>query len=44
MVNFRRRLFPERRYRLPLRWLFWLLWAGLLLFLFWVIRVLLANK
>ncbi|MEO0025853.1 MAG: hypothetical protein ABIK54_03740 [candidate division WOR-3 bacterium] len=32
MLRFRRRLFPERRYLFPLRWLFWLLWGGLWFF------------
>ncbi|MGB9742859.1 MAG: hypothetical protein ACP5JB_05650 [candidate division WOR-3 bacterium] len=39
MINFHRRLFPERRYRLPRQWTIWLLWAGLLFLLFWIIRV-----
>ncbi|MGQ9708188.1 MAG: hypothetical protein ACUVUR_04870 [bacterium] len=43
MVNFKRRLFPERHYRLPLRRILWLLWAGLLFFLIWVIKVLTAK-
>ncbi|MEO0053393.1 MAG: hypothetical protein ABIK22_04470 [candidate division WOR-3 bacterium] len=38
MLRFRRRLFPERRYSIPFRWLFWLLWGGLLVFLFWILR------
>jgi len=43
MVNFKRRLFPERHYRLPWRWIFYALWAGLLFLLIWIIRVL-GNK
>ena len=31
MIQFKRRFFPERRYRLPLRWILWV--AIVLLFL-----------
>jgi len=31
VIQFRRRFFPERRYRLPLRWILWV--AIVLLFL-----------
>jgi hypothetical protein len=33
VTKFRRRLFPERRYRLPLKWVLLGLMAGLLLLL-----------
>ncbi|MCR4424093.1 MAG: hypothetical protein WHU95_07335 [candidate division WOR-3 bacterium] len=39
MIRFGRRLFPERQYRLPLRWIFWALWVGIIIFLFWVLKV-----
>ncbi|MEO0079389.1 MAG: hypothetical protein ABIK44_01765 [candidate division WOR-3 bacterium] len=29
MVQFRQRLFPERKYRLPLRWVLWVGIVGL---------------
>jgi hypothetical protein len=38
MVHFRRRFFPERRYRLPLRWVFLALAAGLLVLVMLVFR------
>jgi hypothetical protein len=31
VIHFKRRFFPERRYRLPMRWLLWGLVALLLL-------------
>jgi hypothetical protein len=31
MIQFKRRFFPERRYRLPMRWLIWGLVAVLFL-------------
>ena len=41
MVQFRRRFFPERRYRLPLRWVFLVLAAGLVVLILWVMKSLL---
>jgi len=41
MVRFRRRFFPERRYRLPLRWVFLALAAGLVVLVLWVMKNLL---
>ncbi|MBM3314317.1 hypothetical protein FJY71_00545 [candidate division WOR-3 bacterium] len=41
MVDFRRRLFPERRYRLPLRWVLLVLAAGLMVLVVWAGRRLL---
>jgi hypothetical protein len=41
MIEFRRRFFPERRYRLPLRWVLLVLAAGLMGLLVWVGRRLL---
>lgn len=38
MVRFRRRFFPERRYRLPLKWVLLAVMAGLLALVFWVLR------
>jgi len=38
MVQFRRRFFPERRYRLPLRWVLLALAAGLIALVVWVMR------
>lgn len=38
MVQFRRRFFPERRYCLPLRWVFLTLAAGLLALIVAVVR------
>jgi len=39
-VKFDRKLFPERRYRLPLRWLMWLGMVVLLLAVFLLARML----
>jgi len=41
MVRFERRFFPARRYRLPLRWVFLALAAGLLVMVIFVFRKLL---
>jgi hypothetical protein len=30
VIQFKRRFFPERRYRLPMRWLIWALGRGAL--------------
>lgn len=38
MVEFRGRLFPQRSYRLPLRWIMLIIAAGLFLLLVWVTR------
>lgn len=38
MVRFRRRLFPERRYRLPLKWILLAVMAGLIALVYWATR------
>jgi hypothetical protein len=38
MVKFGRRLFPERRYRLPVKWVLLAVMAGLALVLVWALR------
>jgi len=38
VVRFRRRFFPERRYRLPLKWVLLGTMAGLLILVFWALR------
>jgi len=40
MVRFQRRFFPERRYRLPLKWVLLGMAAGLIvLVVYWTLRV-----
>jgi len=38
VVRFQRRLFPERRYRLPLKWVLLAVMAGLLALVYWAAR------
>jgi hypothetical protein len=38
MVKFQRRLFPERRYRLPLKWVLLAVMAGLIVLVYWAAR------
>jgi len=38
MVRFRRRFFPERKYRLPLKWVLLGVMAGLLVLVLWALR------
>jgi hypothetical protein len=38
MVKFQRRLFPERRYRLPLKWVLLAVMTGLIVLIYWAAR------
>ncbi len=38
MVRFQRRLFPERRYRLPIKWVLLSTMAALLLLILWLVK------